>query len=169
MNPQFVAGDIMAITDHINLLGDSPLVGRHHSEFGARFVDMTGVYDAPDIVVPVKGLENDEHRVPNQRIAFEVSRSILGKVEGTFDLFHTGNENYVLDGDPPYEMGKRYLLFLTPRDDGTYRVISPEGRYQITPNGLEPVSHEEFSQMLRGTSVRDLTRDLTETLGFQMK
>jgi hypothetical protein len=130
---------------------------------------VTGVYDAPDIVVPAKGLDNDEHRVPNQRVAFEVTRAIRGKVEASFDLFHTGNATYVLDGDPPYEMGQRYLLFLTPREDGTYRAISPEGRYEITPHGLEPASREEFSQMLRGTSVRDFTRDLTEVLGFRMK
>lgn len=126
---------------------------------------VTGVYDAPDIVVPVKGLENDEHRVPNQRIAFEVKRSVLGEVERSFELFHTGNDNYVLDGDPPYKVGEKYLLFLTPREDGSYRVISPEGRFQVTRGGLEPFSREEFAQLLRGASVGDLVRDLTEVLG----
>jgi len=40
-----VPGTLMRIRDHINLLGDSPLVGAHHEEMGKRFVDLTEAYD----------------------------------------------------------------------------------------------------------------------------
>ncbi len=49
LNPQFDAGDLMVITDHINLKGGNPLVGPNLDQFGPRFPDMTRVYD-PDLV-----------------------------------------------------------------------------------------------------------------------
>ncbi len=39
-------GTLMRIRDHINLLGDSPLVGPHHDSMGARFVDLSEAYDS---------------------------------------------------------------------------------------------------------------------------
>jgi purine-nucleoside phosphorylase len=39
-------GDLMAITDHINLTGSSPLVGPHEPAFGPRFPDQSAVWDA---------------------------------------------------------------------------------------------------------------------------
>jgi purine-nucleoside phosphorylase len=38
-------GTLMALEDHINLLGGSPLVGPHVPEFGERFPDQTAIYD----------------------------------------------------------------------------------------------------------------------------
>lgn len=46
INPDFTPGTLMRLRDHINMQGDSPLVGDHHADLGARFVDMTEAYDA---------------------------------------------------------------------------------------------------------------------------
>ena len=45
INPDFHPGDLVAITDHINLSGRNPLVGPNMAELGPRFPDMGNAYD----------------------------------------------------------------------------------------------------------------------------
>jgi purine-nucleoside phosphorylase len=45
LNPQWDAGDLMLITDHVNCTGTSPLVGPNHDPWGPRFPDMIRLYD----------------------------------------------------------------------------------------------------------------------------
>ena len=45
LHPEFNAGDIMIIKDHINLTGSNPLIGPNEDSWGIRFPDMINAYD----------------------------------------------------------------------------------------------------------------------------
>lgn len=45
VNPSFEGGSLMLITDHINIMGMNPLIGKNVEELGTRFPDASEVYD----------------------------------------------------------------------------------------------------------------------------
>jgi purine-nucleoside phosphorylase len=55
IDPAMSPGDLMAITDHLNLTGTSPLVGPNDDALGPRFVDMTAAYD-PELRALLRGV-----------------------------------------------------------------------------------------------------------------
>ena len=45
LNPRFSTGEIALVYDHINLMGDNPLIGKNDDDLGVRFPDMSNAYD----------------------------------------------------------------------------------------------------------------------------
>jgi purine-nucleoside phosphorylase len=55
MNPLWNPGDLVLLSDHINLLGDNPLVGPNDERLGPRFPDMSAPYD-PELRALARGI-----------------------------------------------------------------------------------------------------------------
>ncbi|RHW32835.1 purine-nucleoside phosphorylase [Neobacillus notoginsengisoli] len=45
VNTNYAPGDLMLITDHLNLVGSNPLIGPNNDELGTRFPDLTQAYN----------------------------------------------------------------------------------------------------------------------------
>ena len=64
MNPLYRPADIVAIVDHINLMGENPLVGPNEDSLGPRFPDMSEPYDR-SLIALAKAVALEE-RIPLQ-------------------------------------------------------------------------------------------------------
>jgi hypothetical protein len=105
-------------------------------------------------------------RIPTQRVTFSVMDSRKGSLvaDETFVLFQNGNYNNRFDEDPSYKVGSTYLMFLTERGDGSYLVVSPEGRYEVTQKGLVPATEKSFAADLKGARIEDVISDVQRAL-----
>lgn len=73
VNPSFEVGDLMIITDHINLMGTNPLIGPNDDRLGPRFPDMSNAYD-PALV----RMAADEA----QKLELKIHRGVYAAVTG---------------------------------------------------------------------------------------
>jgi purine-nucleoside phosphorylase len=67
MNPQFAKGDLMVIEDHINLMGDNPLIGPNDERLGVRFPDMCREYDR-ELIAKARRIALEEKIVCHQGV-----------------------------------------------------------------------------------------------------
>jgi len=63
LNPGFDSGDLMVITDHINFMGQNPLIGANEDQFGPRFPDMTYTYSRELIAMAKQAAADNDIRL----------------------------------------------------------------------------------------------------------
>ncbi len=125
---------------------------------------VTGVAQGATIVNRQK--DGYVSRIPTQRVSFDVENSFKGSLGAgeSFVLFQNGDETHRFDEDPSYEVGSRHLLFLTPRKDGTYLVVAPEGRFELHGHEgheeLVPASRNGFAAALKGAGLPNVMLDV---------
>ncbi len=73
MNPRFRKGDLMVVTDHINLQGNNPLIGPNDEELGPRFPDMSEPYTHRLIKLAEKAAKD---------LKLKLQRGVLVAVQG---------------------------------------------------------------------------------------
>jgi purine-nucleoside phosphorylase len=76
LNESFLTGDLMVLTDHLNIMGmagQSPLIGPDEPELGLRFLDMLGAYDDE--------LRSAAHRAAGQH-GFSLREGVYAMVGG---------------------------------------------------------------------------------------
>lgn len=151
MNPEFEIGDLMLITDHINLFPEHPLRGKNHNELGTRFPDMSEAY-SKELLAKAKEI---------------ATRNSIKVVEGV----------YVGTTGPTFETPAEYRYFRIIGGDAVGMSTVPEvivanhagmkvfGMSIITdlgvPGKIVEVSHEEVQEI--GNKVQPLmTRIMME-------
>ncbi len=100
LNPEYKAGDLMIINDHINFFPENPLRGKNFDELGTRFPDMSKVYDEKFI-----------------SLAEEVSKEIGVKLQKGIYVGSTG---------PTLETPAEYRMFRLLGGDATGMSTVPE-------------------------------------------
>jgi hypothetical protein len=104
--------------------------------------------------------------MPTERVQFQLVDAVYGDVPATFDLFRLGAPDVAVDGDPAYEPGERYVLFLEPRvngsgqrEAGTFVPVAPDGRLQVVAGKVEPVIEGPVGRANRGRDVQAFKND----------
>jgi purine-nucleoside phosphorylase len=72
MNPYYRLGDVMIIDDHINLMGDNPLVGVNDDRLGPRFPDMSRPYD-PELIDKALEIARQQNFVAHRGVTVAVT------------------------------------------------------------------------------------------------
>lgn len=134
LNPQWDKGDIMLIEDHINLIGDNPLIGPNDERLGPRFPDMCEPY-SHELIALAKKLALEEQITVQKGVLVAVSGPNL-ETRAEYRFLRAGGADVVGMSTIPEVIV------------GVHEGMNIVGFSVITdvclPDALEPVSLEEI-------------------------
>ncbi|KHE67905.1 purine-nucleoside phosphorylase [Halobacillus sp. BBL2006] len=132
INESFEPGNLMIITDHINNMGDSPLIGPNDEKMGPRFPDMSEAYDRALI---------DHAKQSAGRLNLNVQEGV-----------------YVGNTGPAYETGAEVRMLRTLGGDAVGMSTVPEVMV-ANHAGLRVLGISCISNMAAGILDQPLTHD----------
>jgi purine-nucleoside phosphorylase len=144
MHPLWSTGDLVLISDHINLLGDNPLAGPNVDAEGPRFPDMTAAYD-PKLRALARAVALEQRivlregvyvAVPGPNLETRAEYRMLRAVGG--DIVGMSTVPEVITG---VHQGMRVLGFSIITDN-------------CLPDALEPTSVEKIIAVARASEPR---------------
>jgi hypothetical protein len=109
--------------------------------------------------------------VDKQRITFRVEDVVYGEPPADFTIEKLGSQAVAAEGDPPYQVGERYLLFLEPLPDvGLYVRTSRTGRLKVKPDGtLETFVDFELARKFKDKGKDEVKRSIKDKAKKQGK
>lgn len=137
MNPSFDVGDIMIITDHINMFPEHPLRGKNHEELGPRFPDMSEAYS--------KELIEKAARVASEK-GIKIQKGVYVGVSGpTYETAAEYNFFRIIGGDAVGMSTVPEVIVARHMDIECFgiSIITDSG----APGKLKEISHEEVQKV----------------------
>jgi purine-nucleoside phosphorylase len=136
ISPGLEAGDLMAITDQLNLTGTSSLIGANDERRGLRFLDMTGAFD-PQLVDTASGVAVE--------LGFELKRGVYAGLVGP--AYETPAEVRMLRTLGADAVGMSTVLEVLAARHMGLRVLGISCISNLAAGISEgPLSHEEVQQ-----------------------
>lgn len=131
MNPTFEAGDLMFITDHINMLGTNPLIGKNFEELGPRFPDMSQPYNREFIELAQRAADT---------LGIRVQRGVYTAVSGP--TYETPAELKMLRILGADAVGMSTIPEVVVANHGGMKVLGISCITDMAiPDNLEPLDH----------------------------
>jgi purine-nucleoside phosphorylase len=156
MNSDFAAGDLMIITDHINMTGANPLIGKNEADLGPRFPDMSRAY-TPELVHHVEKVASD--------LEIKVQKGVYAGITGP--TYMTPAELIMLRNLGADAIGMSTVPEVIVASHMSMKVI---GISCITDMAigeeLEPLTHEQVVEVANRTKPRfiNLVKNIVATV-----